>query len=62
MDELKKEFNIYCTYLNDEIFKNFFFLFLQGPSSNPNFLSPRMRASSSYRSVTPSFDINNDSY
>ncbi|XP_061197039.1 myosin heavy chain, striated muscle-like isoform X3 [Saccostrea echinata] len=32
-----------------------------GPSSNPNLLSPRVRASSSYRSVTPSFDIN-DSY
>lgn len=30
MDELKKEFNIYCTYLNDEIFKNFFFCFYRG--------------------------------
>lgn len=59
---LKKNLIFIVHTLMTKFLTTFFVLFLQGPSSNPNFLSPRMRASSSYRSVTPSFDINNDSY
>lgn len=37
MDELKKEFDIYCTYLNDEIFNNFFCFVFTGAKLEPKF-------------------------